>query len=113
MPWIDGHQANANLGRGSVATNKLSHSKSYQRKSSSYTELAVAAERELSAFFNAVEELFGPKQARFAAKYWLQQLASIPDLPTSPRNWRLITIEASERLAKRGFPRDPRLQVHG
>jgi hypothetical protein len=55
----------------------------------------------LSAFFSAVAELFGPEQAALAAKDWLQQLEVMTDLPTSPRDWRLMSIEASARLAKR------------
>ena len=64
----------------------------------------ASAEREMSAFLRAVEELFVPEQARLAAEDWLQQLESMPDLPTSPRDWRQLSIEASARLAKRVIP---------
>lgn len=59
------------------------------------------AEQELSAFFDAVTELFGPEQATLAAKDWLQDLEAMTDLPASPRDWRLVSIEASARLARR------------
>lgn len=59
------------------------------------------AEHELSAFFDAVTELFGPEQATLAAKDWLQDLEAMTNLPGSPRAWRLVSIEASARLARR------------
>jgi hypothetical protein len=55
----------------------------------------------LSAVFSAVAELFGPEQATLAANDWLQHLEAMPDPPASPREWRLLSIEASARLAKR------------
>jgi hypothetical protein len=64
-------------------------------------EPMMSAERELSAFFSAVAELFGPEQAALAAKDWLQQVEVTKDLPTSTCDWRLMSIEASARLAKR------------
>jgi plasmid stabilization system protein ParE len=81
--------------------NRLSHSEPHQNGSSICAELMIRAERELSAFFSAVAELFGPEQAALAAKDWLQQLEVMTDLPTSSRDWRLMSIEASARLAKR------------
>ena len=66
-----------------------------------FTKRMAEAERELSAFFNAVTELFGPEQATLAAKDWLQHLDAMTDLPASPRDWRLVSIEASARLARR------------
>jgi hypothetical protein len=59
------------------------------------------AERELSAFFNAVTQLFGSEQAELSAEDWLQELIEIDGLPTSTREWRLITAKASTRLASR------------
>jgi hypothetical protein len=59
------------------------------------------AERELSAFFNSVTELFGLEQAELSAEDWLQELSEIDGLPTSARQWRLITAKASTRLASR------------
>ncbi len=59
------------------------------------------AERELSAFFNAVTQLFGSEQPEISAEDWLQELIEIDGLPTSSREWRLITAKASTRLANR------------
>ena len=59
------------------------------------------AERELSAFFNAVTQLFGSEQAALSAEDWLQELNGIDGLPNSARGWRLITAKVSTRLASR------------
>ena len=59
------------------------------------------AEHELSAFFNAVTQSFGSEQAELSAEDWLQELSGIDGLPTSVREWRLITAKASTRLAGR------------
>jgi len=59
------------------------------------------AERELSAFFSAVTQSFGPEQAELSAEDWLQEMIEIDDLPTSAREWRLITAKVSTRLASR------------
>jgi hypothetical protein len=64
-------------------------------------ELMTMAERELSAFFNAVTQLFGSEQAEHSAEDWLHELIEIDGLPTSAREWRLITAKASTRLASR------------
>ena len=64
-------------------------------------KLIANAERELSAFFNAVGELFGPEKATLAAKDWLQQLKGMKTLPASPRQLRRLSINVSARLAKR------------
>jgi hypothetical protein len=56
------------------------------------------AERELSAFFNAVAQLFGSEQADLAAEDWLHELIEIDRLPASAREWRLITAKVSTRL---------------
>ena len=60
-----------------------------------------SAERELAAFLGAVKQLFGAEQARLAADEWLQQLMARNRLPTSTREWRTITANASKRLASR------------
>jgi hypothetical protein len=57
------------------------------------------AERELSAFFNAVKRLFGSEQAEHSAKDWLYELIEIEGLPTSAREWRSITTKVAARLA--------------
>ncbi len=69
--------------------------------SSLCAELVTMAERELSAFFNAVSQLFGSEQAEISAEDWLQELTEIDDLPTSAREWRSITAKVLTRLASR------------
>ena len=64
-------------------------------------DLMTMAERELSAFVNAVTQLFGAEQAKLSAEDWLQELIEIDGLPFSTREWRLITAKASTRLANR------------
>lgn len=64
-------------------------------------DLATLAERELSAFFQAVARSFGPEQAELSAQDWLRELISTDALPASTREWRLITAKASSRLADR------------
>jgi hypothetical protein len=64
-------------------------------------DLMPTAERELSAFFNAVIELFGLEQAELSAEDWLQALIEIDGLPASAREWRLLTAKVSTRLASR------------
>jgi len=86
---------------GHAAMEQLSQNEPYQNGNSICAELVVRAEQELSAFFSAVAELFGPEQATLAAKDWLQQLEVMTDLPGSPREWRALSIEASAKLAKR------------
>jgi hypothetical protein len=64
-------------------------------------DLITMAERELSAFFNAITQSFGSEQAELSAEDWLQELIEIDGLPTSAREWRLITAKVSTRLASR------------
>jgi hypothetical protein len=61
-------------------------------------DLMTMAERELSAFFNAVTQLFGVEQAELSAEDWLHEMIEIDGLPTSAREWRLITAKVSTRL---------------
>ena len=61
-------------------------------------DLMTMAERELSAFFSAVTQLFGSEQAELSAEDWLHELIEIEALPTSAREWRLITAKVSTRL---------------
>jgi hypothetical protein len=63
--------------------------------------LMTMAQRELSAFFNAVTRMFGSEQAKLSAEDWLRELTNIDRLPASTREWRLITAKASTRLASR------------
>ena len=67
-----------------------------------FAKLMTMAERELGAFLSAVTELFGSEQARLAAEEWLDELLLMEALPgLTSRDWRLITIAASARLANR------------
>ena len=61
-------------------------------------DLITMAERELSAFFNAVTQLFGSEQAELSAEDWLHELIEIDGLPTSAREWRLVIAKVSSRL---------------
>ena len=75
------------------------------RRSKQFTprcaDLMTMAERELSAFFNAVTQLFGSEQAELSAEDWLHELIEIDGLPASAREWRLITTKILIRLAGR------------
>jgi len=64
-------------------------------------DLMVMAERELSAFFDAVIQSFGSEQAELSADDWLRELIETDGLSASAREWRLITAKASTRLASR------------
>lgn len=81
--------------------NRTSNNEVYPNGSPARSALMTSAERELSAFFSAVAERFGPQEAALAAKDWVRELELMTDLPTSPRGWRVLTIGASARLAKR------------
>ena len=65
------------------------------------SDLQKMGERELSAFFNAATQLFGPELAQLSAEDWLHELIETDGLPTSTREWRLFTAKASARLASR------------
>jgi hypothetical protein len=69
-----------------------------QPRNSDCADSMSLAERELSAFFNAVTQLFGSEQADLAAEDWLHELIEIDCLPASAREWRLITAKVSTRL---------------
>ena len=64
-------------------------------------DLMTMANRELSAFFSAVTELFGAEQAETSAGDWLHELMAANDLPASARQWRTLTVRAAARLANR------------
>lgn len=67
---------------------------------SSCSSFFIAAERELSAFFTAVNSMFGVEQARQSAIHWIEELKSM-NWPTddSMPNWRQATLAACARLA--------------
>jgi hypothetical protein len=74
------------------------HSK---RSTSGCIDPTAMAERELSAFFSAVTQLFGKEQAELSAEDWLRELTRFDGLPSSKRDWRLITTKASTLLGIR------------
>lgn len=61
-------------------------------------EFTTMAERELSAFFHAVRQLFGSEQAERSAEDWLHELSEVDGLPSSMREWRSITVKVLSRL---------------
>ena len=81
--------------------NRLTRYKPSTNPNSLCLDLMTMAERELAAFFNAITQLFGSEQAELSAEDWLQELIEIDGLPTSTREWRLITAKVSTRLASR------------
>lgn len=64
-------------------------------------DVTSTAEQELTAFFRAVMNLFGPELAELSADDWLNELMTTEALPSSTREWRGITLKASTRLADR------------
>jgi hypothetical protein len=81
--------------------NELVLSKSLMKEDAICGDLMMMAERELSAFFTTVTELFGSEQAEASVEDWLDGLMACGDLPTSTRQWRTLTIAAAARLASR------------
>ena len=69
----------------------------------SMAQLLSSAERELSAFVAAVNQVFGAEQGRKAAKNWTEELVRM-DWPSeaSVIDWRKVTIAAAARLVRRG-----------
>jgi hypothetical protein len=63
--------------------------------------VTTTAEQELTAFFKAVMNLYGPELAELSADDWLNELLITEALPSSIRDWRGITLKASTRLATR------------
>lgn len=55
-------------------------------------------ERELFAFIRAVEQLFGPEQARLSMEDWLSELERLDGRPQSSRDWRAVSIAAATKL---------------
>jgi hypothetical protein len=81
--------------------NPLARYKQSRNSNPRCADLMTMAERELAAFFKAITELFGSEQAELSAEDWLQELIEIDGLPTSAREWRLITAKVSTRLVSR------------
>ena len=64
------------------------------------SSFVTVAEKELSAFICAVDQLFGAEQARQSALDWIEELECM-DWPSgeSIPDWRRATVGASARLA--------------
>jgi hypothetical protein len=78
-------------------------------KNSNYPcpDLMTMAERELSAFFNAITQSLGSEQAELSAEDWLHELIEIDALPASAREWRMITTKVLTQLASRVIASSP------
>lgn len=64
-----------------------------------YLEEETREDEELSAFTRAVEDGFGPEQARESEREWLDEADSMDAPPLSTvRNWRAVSIAAAYRL---------------
>ena len=74
-------------------------------------DLFTMAERELAAFIAAVNELFGPEQARLAAEDWIRELESSWEGGATVRDLRQITIKAAPRFAKRVNAQIPKSEL--
>jgi hypothetical protein len=81
--------------------NPLARYKPSKNSNPPCADLIAMAERELSAFFNAVTQSFGAEQAELSAEDWLQELIESDGLPASTHEWRLITAKVSTRLPGR------------
>jgi len=55
-------------------------------------------ERELFAFICAVEQLFGPEQAKLSMEDWLAEFERMDAPPDSSRDWRAVSIAAATKL---------------
>jgi hypothetical protein len=64
-------------------------------------ELLGGAQRELSALFAAVTELFGAEQAERSAEDWLHEVEARRILPTNTREWRQVTVKVIAQMAQR------------
>ena len=64
--------------------------------------LLGGAEKELAAYVRAVEELYGPDEARQSVEDWIAEMKWMdwPGEDASP-DWRCLTIAAAKRLAGR------------
>ena len=77
-------------------------------RAQSMVRLLASAERELSAFVAAVNELFDSEQARQAADNWVEELEQTDWPSDAPvMDWRRVTIAAAARLGFRDKGRLP------
>jgi hypothetical protein len=72
------------------------------REERSIAPALFSAEKELSAFFAAVHQLFGAEQAQQAAENWIQELQDLDwSSEASVIDWRRVTIAAAARFVGR------------
>ena len=65
-----------------------------------YAQEENREEQELSAFTVAVTQLYGPEEAKFSERIWLDESELLDSPPlNADRNVRAVTIAASFRLA--------------
>jgi len=78
-------------------------SPSVAKQEGSMARLLASAERELSAFVTAVNQLFDAEQGREAAKNWIKEMERT-DWPSgaSVIDWRKVTVATAARLVRRG-----------
>jgi hypothetical protein len=69
-----------------------------QSSNSTCAEKMHIPERELFAFICAVEQLFGPEQARISMEDWLSELGRMVSPLRSSRDWRALSIAAATKL---------------
>jgi len=71
-------------------------------RTQSMARLLASAERELSSFVAAVNELFDAELARQAADNWMEELEQTDWPSDAPAiDWRRVTIAAAARLGGR------------
>lgn len=79
----------------------LASYEAFKNSSLECSDVMTMAERELSAFFSAVKEMFGGEEAELSAEEWLREVNETADLPGSSQEWRSITTKVLARLAGR------------
>ena len=72
--------------------NQLALKRSLVDEGATCAELLSMAQRELTALFRAVTELFGAEQAALSAEDWLDEVEAGRTLPASTREWRQVTV---------------------
>jgi hypothetical protein len=85
-----------------MASERIIRTDQEQADDPSTVQHLASAERELSAFVAAVNELFDAWQARQAAANWIEELARA-DWPSEATvmDWRRVTIAAAARFVGR------------
>jgi hypothetical protein len=71
-------------------------------------DLMLTAERELASFYEVIEKGYGPKEARKAARDWIDEVATM-DWPVDGvlPDWRRLSIAAADCLASRVMEHSP------